>query len=98
MRHEAVVVVDHGRLPPLEPPLLAPAGAGPTVAEHRRCWIDGAIGWADVPVYAGATMGPGHRYEGPSLVDAHTTTVLGLPGDHATVGRGGDLLIEWDPT
>lgn len=94
----AVVVVDHGRLPLLEPPQLPPAEGAPAIREHRRCWIDADAGWLDVPVYDGADLGPGHRLDGPFLVDARTTTILARPGDRALVGPGGDLFIEWEPT
>lgn len=93
----AVGVVSHGRLDRLTPPRLTPADAPLPVAEHRQCWIDPIHGWQDVPVIDGASLAPGHELIGPYLIEARTTTVLGLPGDRCRVGDGGDLLIELGP-
>jgi hypothetical protein len=35
---------------------------------------------------------------GPYLIEARTTTVLGLPGDRCRIGAGGDLLIDLGPS
>ena len=63
-------------------------------AGHRRCWLGPTDGWADVAVHRGADLRPGHRLDGPYLIDAETTTVLGLPGDRLTVDARGDLQVE----
>jgi N-methylhydantoinase A len=94
----AVGVVSHGRLEVLTPPRLAPADAPVPVVEHRRCWIDPAHGWQEVPVIDGASLAPDHELTGPYLIEARTTTVLGLPGDRCRIGAGGDLLIDLGPS
>lgn len=93
----AVGVVSHGRLERLTPPRVAPADGPVPVVEHRRCWLDPTDGWHDVPVIDGAALAPGHELIGPYLIEARTTTVLGLPGDRCRVGDGGDLLIDLGP-
>ncbi len=68
--------------------------AGPEPTGRRRCWLGQANGWADVAVHRGSDLVPGHQLVGPYLIDAETTTVLGLPGDHLTVAVDGDLEVE----
>ncbi len=92
----AVAVVGHGRLPLIETPVLEPVDGQAIPTSHRRCWIDAEHGWVDTAVYDGADLGPGHRIDGPFLIDARTTTVLGGPDARATVGPAGDILIEWE--
>ena len=90
-----VGVVATGRLaddPPRRPaptPLDPPRPTG-----TRRCWLGPGPGWAEVPVHRWADLRPGHRLPGPYLIDAETTTVLGLPGDHLVVAGNGDLEVD----
>ena len=93
----AVGVVSHGRLEQLTPPRLPPADAPLPVLEHRPCWIDPVHRWQEVPVIDGPALAPGHELAGPFLIEARTTTVLGLAGDRCRVTDGGDLLIELEP-
>jgi N-methylhydantoinase A len=67
--------------------------AEPSPIERRKVWIDEAHGWMDTPVYAGATLGPGHRIDGPAIVNEQTTTVLVGSGDVLTVDRTGNFSI-----
>ena len=76
--------------------MLEPVDGSADPSSHRRCWIDAEHGWVDTAVYDGADLGPGHRIDGPFLIDARTTTVLGGPDARATVGPAGDILIEWE--
>lgn len=86
-----------GRLPPLA--VAAPPGAEKpaTAAERRRVWVDAARGWAEVPVYGGADLAPGHRLHGPAIVDEQTTTVLVGPADVLRVDAAGNFVIELGP-
>ncbi|MEJ7800924.1 MAG: hydantoinase/oxoprolinase family protein, partial [Ilumatobacter sp.] len=61
--------------------------------EHRRCWVDPSAGWRDVPVYDGAELGAGAELDGPFIIEAATTTVLGLTDDHLVVSDAGDLEV-----
>ena len=92
----AVSVVGHGALPSIDTPILPPLDSPAPPAGHRRCWIDATHGWLDTAVYDGEHLAPGQLIDGPFLIDARTTTVLGGPDARATVGPGGDLLIEWE--
>ena len=53
-------------------------------------------GFVPTPVYRGADLQPGHRLEGPLLVEERTTTVVAGPGDRLEVLPSGDLLIRFD--
>ena len=88
----AVGAVLRGPLAPV-PPSARPASAEPTPIEHRRCWVDAATGWAEVPVYAEPDLGAGCELSGPFVLEAPTTTVLGHTGDHLVVLANGDLEV-----
>ncbi len=68
-------------------------GDGPDAIERRRCWLGPVHGWGTVAIYRGDDLAAGHRLDGPYLVEAATTTVLGLPGDVLTVLDNGDLEV-----
>ena len=76
--------------------LAASGGAAvdgqPVPAETRRVW-HGRHGWRPTPVYDGAGVRPGHRIEGPALVEEATTTVLAGPDDTLTVDDDGNFFI-----
>ena len=65
----------------------------PTPLEHRRCWLGANTGWDTIPVFRGQDLEAGHRLSGPYLIEASTTTVLGLPGDQLEVQPNGDLEV-----
>ncbi len=70
-----------------------PAGAGePAPTETRQVW-HGPHGWRPTPVYDGAQVRPGHRIDGPVLVEETTTTVLAGPDDTLTVDPDGNFFI-----
>lgn len=90
-----VAVVAVGSTDHTTPPAARPAARpAPPRRGHRRCWLGPVAGWAEVDVYRGNDLEPGHRLAGPYLIDAETTTVLGLPGDRLTVAPDGDLEVE----
>ena len=97
-----VGVVMVGRLPDVPDMVLSsdPAPVDPNPSDQRpqrRCWLGsgpaGAI-WHEVPIFAGSELSAGQVIEGPYLLEATTTTVLGLPGDRLTVRNNGDLSVE----
>ena len=75
-------------------PVAAGAADGPPPDGRRRCWLGPDHGWADVAVHRGDGLLPGQALTGPYLIDADTTTVLGLPGDRLKVAANGDLEVE----
>jgi N-methylhydantoinase A len=82
-----------GRLPVMARSHREPVAAPPAPLRRQRMWIDPACGHADVPVYRGADLAPGHTIPGPAIVEERTTTVVVLPGDLLGVTPGDDLLI-----
>lgn len=68
----------------------------PTAIETRSVWHR-LHGWLDTPVYAGADIRPGHRINGPLLIEELTTTVLAGPGDVLWVDDDGDFFISLAP-
>ena len=70
------------------------AAATPRAAETRRVFIDKGAGWADVPVYRGADLGAGHELSGPLVIEEHTMTLYAGPGDHVSVDKAGNYVID----
>ncbi len=73
---------------------LAPSGdVKPDRIAERLSHFPGA-GALDTPVYAGGSLPPGHRLEGPALIAEPTTTVVVPPGTALTVTSLGNYLLE----
>ena len=68
----------------------------PEVIETRSVW-HGNHGWQRTPIYDGADVRPGHRIDGPALVEELTTTVLAGPGDALWVDKDGNFFIDVAP-
>ena len=60
-------------------------------ATRRAVWA-----FAPTPVYRGVDLLPGHRLDGPLLVEEQTTTVVVGPQDRLEVLASGDLFIRFD--
>ena len=90
-------VVGIGTLPPLEPVRAEPGGPAPVPASTREVYAFGPrgepLGFAPTPVYRGADLLPGHRLDGPLLVEEQTTTVVVGPQDRLEVLASGDLFV-----
>ncbi len=89
----AVVAVGSSTPPP-SPAREVEVRPGPAPSGRRRCWLGPSAGWSEVAVHRGRDLQPGHLLDGPYLIDAETTTVLGLPGDRLVVAADGDLEVE----
>ncbi len=93
-------VVGIGTLPPLAPLRAEPCDAAPEPASVRDAYVFGPHGepqgFVPTPVYRGSDLRPGHRLEGPLLVEERTTTVVVGPGDRVEVLPSGDLLVRFD--
>jgi N-methylhydantoinase A len=85
-------LVARGLIELSEPEPLAQAGALPE-PESRMVYQDGETGWLETPVYAGAGLGPGHRLQGPLLIEEPTTTVVVGPDDSLEVDDFGNFAI-----
>ncbi len=88
----ALRLVARGLIELSEPEPLAQAGALPE-PESRMVYQDGETGWLETPVYAGAGLGPGHRLQGPLLIEEPTTTVVVGPDDSLEVDDFGNFAI-----
>ena len=90
-------VVGIGTLPTLEPVRAEPGGPAPVPASTREVYAFGPrgepLGFAPTPVYRGADLLPGHRLDGPLLVEEQTTTVVVGPQDRLEVLASGDLFV-----
>ena len=95
-------VVGIGTLPPLVPARAEPGGPAPVPASTRDVHAFGPrgepLGFAPTPVYRGADLLPGHRLDGPLLVEEQTTTVVVGPRDRLEVLGSGDLFIRFETT
>ena len=93
-------VVGIGTLPPLEPVRAEPSGTAPEPASTREVYTFGPrgepLGFVPTPVFRGADLLPGHRLDGPLLVEEQTTTVVVGPQDRLEVLGSGDLFIRFD--
>lgn len=65
----------------------------PAPASHRSVSLTADV-VARVPVYAGGSLQPGHRLNGPLIVEEATTTVLVNEGDELVVESADTLVIK----
>ncbi len=86
-------VIGIGLLPPLQPGTSAPASAPAKPVEHRQVYLDAARGRATTAVYRGADLMPGHRIQGPLIVEEHTTTLFAGSDDILEVDAANNFLI-----
>jgi N-methylhydantoinase A len=89
----ALRAVGVGVLPPLHPAAGAPADGPAAAVERRRVFADPERGWVDLDVYRGADLHPGHRLDGPLLVEEETTTVFVGPDDALAVDAANNFVI-----
>lgn len=73
------------------------AGAPPVVGTRRVRTGRTATEHLDVPVHDGAALLPGHRVDGPALVDGTDTTVWVPPGVRGRVDGTATLVLEVRP-
>jgi len=84
----------HGRLRQPEATAAAATAAGaPAPVETRDVWF-GADAAAATPVYDRATLLPGHRLEGPAVIDQLDATTVVFPGDRVRVDGHLNLIVE----
>ncbi|GHJ38706.1 hydantoinase/oxoprolinase family protein [Streptomyces sp. TS71-3] len=89
-----------GIVPPVSLPTV-PAADGPLSAAatgSRPAYFPDAAGsdtgrYVEVPVYARARLGAGHRITGPAVVEQYDSTVVVFPEQRAEVDGHGNLLI-----
>jgi N-methylhydantoinase A len=52
------------------------------------------VGWAELPVYAGESLGCGDKLQGPIIVNELTTTVFVGADTEVTIDSAGNYMIE----
>jgi N-methylhydantoinase A len=76
------------------PPPPGHAGAPPVPARSRPVALHaGGPELTDCPVYERASLAPGHRIDGPAVVQEATSATVFYPGDALTVEADGSLVI-----
>ncbi|MFO1081122.1 MAG: hydantoinase/oxoprolinase family protein [Reyranellaceae bacterium] len=94
VRLAAVRVVGIVVASPLAAPSARPAAGAPETAGRRRVFLDRARGWAEIPIFRGSDLRPGHRLAGPLVVEEHTMTLFAGPDDALSVDAAGNYLID----
>jgi N-methylhydantoinase B len=70
----------------------AAGGSGsPAAAGARPVWFDGRS--VECPVYDRARLRPGHRLEGPAIVEEFGATTVVFPGQRVEVDRFGNMIL-----
>src|SRR5690606_34186561 len=84
-----------GRVPKPSLAKLVPPRGGTHEAERPArpvYWVE--VGdWVETRVFDGERLGPGHRFEGPAVVEYPGTTVAVPPGAHVDVDEYGNLRM-----
>jgi len=60
----------------------------------RSVYFPAPYGRIDVPVWRRDTLPAGFALEGPAIIEEYSSTTVLLPGDHATVGKLGEIIIK----
>ena len=89
----ALRLIAIGRIPGVIPHDDRRADAEAAPIDTRRVYLDEDHGWVETPVYAGSTLIPGHAFDGPAIIEEHTTTVCIGPRDRLTVDDSGNFRI-----
>ena len=78
---------------PLAARSAEPVAGTPEPSGYRRAYLGGGRGWAEIPVFSGDRLSPGHAMVGPLLIEERTTTIFAGPGDAVAVDPTGDYRI-----
>jgi N-methylhydantoinase A len=89
----ALRVVALGLIDWARPAARKPASAPPEPIERRRVYLDAVAGWCLTPVYRGADLRPGHRLDGPLLIEEETTTVVVGARDRLEIDAADNVVI-----
>ena len=89
LRVEAIGLVDK-----LDLSIRAFGAAAPVEpVSSREVWMPEAGGATRCPVFARDNLPPGHRLDGPAILEQMDTTTLLPPGSDARVDRSGNLIV-----
>ena len=78
------------------PAYTRPAGENVVAMKNTRP-VYFAGEWLDCPVYNGQILAPGHRTEGPAILEYLDSVAVLPPGARATVDSHGNLIIDVGP-
>ncbi len=80
----------------VEMPLIVAGTPDPGAARKgaRAVYFDEAGGFADCSTYERSRLAAGNVVVGPAVIEQMDTTTVLPPGESATVGRHGDLIVE----
>lgn len=90
-RIEATGAVRQARIE-RQPATQAPLGSA--LMHRRDVWLPERGGFLACPVYDRDRLEPGHRIEGPAVIEQMDTTTLVLPGQTATVDAYLSLILQ----
>jgi N-methylhydantoinase A len=91
IRSARVQTIGQTEKPGLAAPRAPESGVEAALRSRRPAYFDGRF--QDTPVYDGDELGPGHRIEGPAIVEERFTTVVLYPGHVAEIDRWGNTVV-----
>lgn len=80
--------------PLVQPLARAAQGEQAPVAAYRTCHFDAGVS-IETPIHAGADLLPGHRVQGPAIIEEPTTTLVVYPGMSARVSDAGNYILSY---
>ena len=92
IRSVRVHAVGQTRKPGLGEHPPAKGSVDAALRSRRQAFFGGRF--QDTPVYDGEEIGPGHRIEGPAILEERFTTIVLYPGHVAEVDRWGNYAIQ----
>jgi N-methylhydantoinase A len=87
-------VVGFGLVPKIELKPSPPASGSPQAAATRDAYFPELGGMTATAVYDRATLGPGHAFAGPAIVEQPDSTTVVFPGQRARVDEWLNIMIE----
>jgi N-methylhydantoinase A len=82
-----------GRLIQVKPSDRSKSKTRPVPREHRPVHLGPASGFQTVAVYDGNQLRPGHKLNGPALIEERNTTILVGHGDRLEIDASDNFLI-----
>lgn len=70
-------------------------GAGEARKGTRQAWMPEAGGMTEVPVYDRYRLAPGHRFEGPAIIEERESTLVVGPDAHCVMDEQWNLVARW---
>ena len=87
-------VVGFGLVPKIELKPYPSAVGAAKPSGQRQAYFPGLGGMTQIPVYDRETLGPGHAFDGPAIVEQPDSTTVVFPTQRARVDEWLNLMIE----